>query len=405
MSTEPATAPDVATDHRWTLESLLGIPFTDGNRVDILRNGDQAFPALLEAIRGATRTIDMLWFLWGRGAITDQVAGALAARARSGVRVRVLLDAFGAHGIDRGQVALLRDAGCQLRFYRPLRTWRLTDINFRTHRRVLLCDEEVALTGGTGVDQAWTGDAGDPASWRDMALRVRGPAVAGLRGAFTTAWSQTKGPLIEPGDRFPAAAQAGTVAVQVIQAASRPGWNASLVAVLALLHLATRRVRISTPYARVPDVVLQALGAAVDRGVQVQLLVPGPHVDRPVVALQSAHRYGALMDVGVQVWRYQPTMLHAKMITVDHRLAMVGTTNLDVRSLALNEQVNLVLDDAAVTAALDADFEDDLAVSEQLTAQGWQARGRGRRALECAADVLARPWRGLGNLGESGLRP
>lgn len=395
----------VAASPRRRMEAVLGVPFTDGNDVQVLRNGVEIFPALLDAISSSQRTIDLLWFLWGRGEVTEQATAALAERARAGVRVRVLLDGFGARGIDPRQVRRLRSAGCSVSFYHPLPTWRLRALNRRTHRRVLVCDETVGFTTGAGIEQAWTGDAQDPSHWRDTGFRLRGPAVDGLRAAFLEDWVQTPHPITTPADLFPVHPRAGDVAVQMLWPSSRPGWNAAALAFLTLLDAAERRVRVATPYTRLPQLFHTALGAAVRRGVQVQLLVSGPHVDRRSVAAQSRHDYGRLLDAGVEIWQYQPTLLHAKVMTVDGSLSLVGTANLDMRSFVLNEQVGLVVADPGVSAVLDGQFDDDLAHSERLHREQWQRRGAKERVLEAAATTVGRPLRGLGAEGLTGRRP
>jgi cardiolipin synthase len=392
-------------DLRAPLEALLGVPFTDGNEVRILRNGSEAFPAILDAIRAATRSIDMLWFGWNAGSITQETAAALADRARHGVRVRVLLDGFGALHVDRAQIREMHAAGATVLFHRPLRTWRVTTINHRSHERVLVCDEEVGVTGGTGIDRHWTGDAQDPEHYRDTAVLVRGPAVAGLRAAFARDWLQTTRPLLTDVDRFPPLGRPGSVAVQVLRAPSQHGWNNAAVAVLGLLRLARRRVRIATPYVRLSARFHDLLAATVAGGVQVQLLVTGPHPDRPFVELQSQRQWQRLLDAGVELWCYQPTLMHAKVITVDERLAMLGTTNLDVRSLTLNEQIGLVVDDPALTTVLDGHFDDDLARSHRLLDAEWRRRGVRQRLLEVGADLAGAPLRGVGGAGLTARRP
>ena len=389
---------------RGVLEALLGVPFTTGNAVDVMRDGNEVFPALLQDIGGATRSVDLLWFLWGKGQITREVAGALSDRARHGVRVRVLLDGFGAKGIDRELLRAMRSAGCCVRFYRPLRTWRLTSVNKRTHRRVLVCDGQVGITGGTGIDQAWTGDGLDPGSWRDSALRLRGPAVAGLRGAFNAAWAESGHPRTGVDD-LPVLEAVGRSPVQVLRPASTPGWNDAMLALEALFHLARTRVRVTTPYSRLPRPLLETVAATRRRAVQVQLLVPGPHVDRPVVHLQGERGYAALLEAGVEIWRYGPSMLHNKCVTVDGALAMVGTTNLDSRSLALNEQVALLVADPDVVATLDRHIDEDLSLSAPLDAGEWARRGTRARLLENASAVAGLPLRGLGARGLAGRTP
>ena len=407
--TEPTEPTELAGPGEQTirrmLEGLLGVPFTEGNRIDVLRNGDEIFPAWLDEIRRATRSVDLLTYLWGKGSITDEIADALAARARAGVRVRVLLDALGSKGVDREQVARMRSAGAQVAFYRPALNWRITVINARTHRRALICDEQVAFTGGTGTDTAWTGSGRTEGNWRDTGVRLRGPAVDGVRGAFAASWVQAPHSLISGRDQFPDQEHHGDAAVQTLRPASQPGWNDAVVALIALLHGARERVRISTPYARLPSRLLDVVTATARRGVQVELLLPGPHVDHPLVTLQGQHVREALLAAGVDIWLYQPSMLHAKVVTVDHRFSMVGSVNVDARSLVLNEQVALVIDHAATTATLDHHFDEDLARSRQLTAGEWAARGRRQRLLESVAHTAGRPMRGMDADGMTRPKP
>lgn len=384
---------------RRVLETAVGTPFVQGNTVQVLHDGDETFTAVLAAVQGATRSIDLLWFVWDRGPVTDELAAALADRARRGVRVRVLLDAFGARHARRPQIRALRAAGCLLAFHKPLLTWRLTTINRRDHRRVLVCDEEVGLTGGTGIAQQWTGRGQDPDHYRDTAVLVRGPAVVGLRAAFLRAWQQTPHPLVTEADRFPPAQRPGTTAAAVLRAASEAGWNEAALAVRALLLVARRRVRITSPYVRLDDRFHRLLAATVVRGVQVQVLVTGAHPDRPVVQWQSEPHLGRLLDAGVEVWAHRPTLMHAKVLTVDDRLAMVGTANLDQRSMTINEQVGLLVDDARIAAGLDARFDADLRRSDRLDPREWATRSGLRRLRAALADAAGTPLRGMGGSG------
>ncbi|CCG02651.1 phospholipase D-like domain-containing protein [Blastococcus saxobsidens] len=397
------------TSTRRVLESLVGIPFTEGNRVDVLRNGEETFPAMLGAISAARHTIDLLWFGWRGGDISHEVAGALAERARNGVRVRVMLDGYGGKHIDRDDLRLLRNSGCTVFFYRPMLSPRMTVWNLRTHRRVLLCDETVALTGGTVIDEAWTGDGLRPGRWRDTAFRVRGPAVNGLRSAFVAAWMQAQvrlpGGLVSEADRFPEISRAGDTSVQVLRTPSQPGWSEAAVAIAALLQTARDTVRVTSPYLRLPRWLRRVVTDAAQRGVHVQLLVGGPHVERPSIHLQGELDFQPLLDAGVEIWRYQPAPLHAKVVTVDGAVAMVGTANFDTRSLALNEQVCLMLDDPAVVRVLDEHFAEDLGRSERVDPDRWRSRGLRRRTFEVAADVVGRPLRGFGAIGLAGRRP
>jgi cardiolipin synthase len=324
----------------------------------------------------------------------------------------VLLDGYGGRHLAPDSVERLRRAGCQVRFYRPMPSGRPTVWNLRSHRRVLVCDESLALTGGTGIAGPWTGDGRSPGHWRDTAFSVRGPAVAGLRAAFTGPWMQAQsqarsgeaGPITDV-DRFPAPDTSGGSAVQVLRPSSAPGWNDAALAFAVLFSTARRRVRVATPYVRLPGWLRELVCATAQRGVTVQLLVSGPHVERPSVHLQGQHDYRPLLDAGVQIWRYQPALLHSKIVTVDGEIAMGGTTNLDVRSLALNEQVCLLVQDRAVVALLDEHFDEDLDASVRVDPARWRSRGLRHRVLESVADLVGRPLRGWGGTGLVSRRP
>ena len=381
---------------RMLMEHLLGVGTTEGNRIDILRNGDEMFPAMLEAIREATTSIDLLTFIYWDGQVAEAFTDSLAAAARRGVRVRLLVDGFGAKDMPARLQQELRGAGVEVEIFRPMWTWRLWRINARTHRRVLVCDEEVAFTGGAGISSEWSGDARNPAEWRDTHFRIRGPAVTGLRGAFFGAWLETERPFTDGHDAFPRHESVGTVCAQVVSASSQLGWNEMALAFRGLIGAARHRVRLSSAYFRPPHLFVDLLCDAAGRGVDVDVLLPGPHTDRRFAQLQGEHVYEPLLEAGVRIWRYQPTMLHTKLLTVDGHVAMVGTPNYDARSLVLNEQVAMILYDEALTAELDAQFAQDLDRSLRIRPEDWRARGSLTRMKQRLADVTGYAMRGAG---------
>jgi cardiolipin synthase len=377
----PAQTTDPAR-YRRVLEGLTGIPATDGNQVDILRNGDQIFPAMLEAIRSATTSVDMLTYSWWGGPITDTFAEALAERARAGVRVRLMVDSLGGRPLRKGPVDSLRDAGVQLHFFRPYSTYKIWNLNLRTHRRALVCDQEVAFTGGVGIAQEWAGDARTADEWRETHYRVRGPAVDGIHAAFLSNWLQTPYRLLDERDRFPDRNPADGMPVQTIRATSEPGWNDLALTMHGMLSLAVERVRITSAYFRPPAHFQRLLTALAGRGVQVQVLTPGPHTEPKPARWISQYLYDDLLAGGVEIFNYQRSMLHAKIMTIDERIALVGTANFDSRSIALNEQVGLVVHDPGFTATLDEHFDDDLTLSERIDPQRWANRPARQRARE-----------------------
>jgi cardiolipin synthase len=376
---------------RRALEGLLGVPATEGNSVEVLRNGDRIFPAMFEAVAAATSTVDFLTFVYWQGSIGREMAELLAERAAAGLRVRVILDAFGAFSMDRSLVDRMTAAGAQVEWFRPVNKAKFWEANHRSHRKVLICDEDVAFTGGIGMADEWRGDARGPGEWRDTHFRIRGPAVDGLRAAFVQNWAETGRPLLDRGvDRFPVQPGAGATVAQVVRGAAQTGWSDVATLVRSLLALAEERVRITTAYFVPDDATCAALAATARRGVKVDVLLPGPHVDKRYVQLASQSQYDGLLEAGVRLWSYQVSMLHAKVITVDSTLASVGSANFTSRSLLLDDEVNVVVFDPAVVAILDADFEADLASSEPVDRDAWPDRSLAQRAMEAVAGLGGR---------------
>jgi len=376
---------------RRALEGLLGVPATEGNAVEVLRNGDRIFPAIFEAVAAATSTIDFLTFVYWQGSIGRELAALLAERAAAGVRVRVILDAFGAFSMDRSLVDRMTESGAQVEWFRPVNKAKFWESNHRSHRKVLICDEDVAFTGGIGIADEWRGDARHAGEWRDTHFRIRGPAVDGLRAAFVQNWAETGRPLLDHGiDRFPVQPVAGPTVAQVVRGAAQTGWSDVATLVRSLLALAEERVRITTAYFVPDDATCAALAATAQRGVEVDVLLPGPHVDKRYVQLASQSQYDGLLEAGVRLWSYQVSMLHAKVITVDSTVASVGSANFTSRSLLLDDEVNVVVFDPDVVGILDADFEADLASSTPVDARAWPDRSLAQRALEAVAGLGGR---------------
>lgn len=370
------------------LEGVLGTPATEGNRVDVLRNGDEIFPAMFEAVEAAERTIDFLTFVYWEGEVGVDLAVRLCERAEAGVRVRVLLDALGARTMDRRLVDDMEAAGVDVRWFRPLRRFRPLEVNHRTHRKVLVVDEAVGFTGGVGIADVWRGDARNEGEWRDTHFRVTGPAVDGLRAAFLDNWGETAPELFSDVDAFPEQPRAGTSVVQCIRGAAETGWSDVDALVRTLLQLARERVRITTAYF-VPDEELRrCLCDASERGVRVEILLPGPHTDKRFVQLAGEGTYQDLVDAGIEIWHYEPTMVHAKVMTVDGIVSNIGSSNLNARSMNRDEEVNLVVFDPALAATLDGHFDEDLERSVRIQPERWQHRPLPQRVLEAALAPL-----------------
>ena len=375
---------------RRTLEALLGTPATEGNELLLLRNGDQIFPAMLAAIRGAERSIDLLTFVYWRGEPAEQFARALAERARAGVRVRVLLDAVGGRLIESQLIDHMQECGVRVEWFR--RPWQVSPFkqNHRTHRKVLVVDERIGFTGGVGIAEEWCGDARDETEWRDTHVRVLGPAVDGLAAAFAQNWAETGHDLYDDSDRFPQQASSGTSVVQVARGSATVGWNDIATVFRVVLTSARRHVRMQTAYF-VPDRTFEDLFlAAVARGVQVDIMLPGPHADKRVCQLASESTYQRLVEGGVNVWAFQPSMLHAKVMTVDGLVAVLGSANMNRRSLNHDEEVILSVLDRGIAERLEQDFEQDLLRCERIDPSRWGARPLHQKAQEHAVTVLKR---------------
>lgn len=372
-----------AQRQRRTLEGIIGVPATEGNRVDVLRNGVEIFPALLDAARAAEHTIDLLTFIWWSGDIGDEMSDTLAERAAEGVRVRVLLDAFGARAMPDRFVDEMRDAGTDVRFFRPPDEWTdLLKFAHRAHRKILVCDEEVGFTGGVGIAAEWEGDARGPDEWRDTHFRIRGAAVDGLRAAFLDAWLEVGGDAFDEHDRFPEHDPAGDGIVQCVTGDGEVGWSDITILKRSLIRLARERLRITTAYFSPDDMTTELLVDAARGGVEIDVLVPGEHADKRVAQISGEESYDRLIEAGVRIWHYDRTMLHAKVITLDGTLANVGSSNFNTRSFQHDEELDLVVLDPAVVEVLDGHFDEDLEHARRIEPGAWDNRSPQQRLLE-----------------------
>lgn len=353
---------------RRVLEGSLGIPATEGNRVEVLRDGVAIFPAMLEAIGQATNTVDLLTFVYWRGDIARRFADVLSDRAAAGVRCRVILDSLGARHVEEDLLESMQAAGVQVHWFRPLAgNGELNNPGYRTHRKVLICDEDIGFAGGVGIAEEWDGSSDDATGWRETQLRVRGPVVDGLRAAFLDDWLDASRPLIDEHDRFPDQPSDGTTTAMVVRGESEHGRSDIALLRQVLFDRARHRVRVTTPYLAPDGPTLRSLLDAAERGVAIQLLVPGPNNDKVVARLAAERQYAQLLDAGIEVHHFTPTMLHAKVLTVDGEVAVVGSANLNNRSLQHDEEVDVVLFDRELVAELDAHTDADLRRCERVT--------------------------------------
>ena len=391
---DPSQSPEQRVhDLRRRLEALLGIPASEGNDLTVLRNGDEIFPAMLAEIRAAEQTIDFLTFVYWKGDIAHEFAHALGERARAGVHVRVLIDAVGGRLIDNDLLEHMTDCGVRLEWFRkPL--WQgqplsLLKHNHRTHRKVLICDERVGFTGGVGIAEEWCGDARDETEWRDTHFRVVGPAVDGLSASFAQNWAETGHPLIDDCRRFPEHASTdGGVVVQVARGSASVGWNDMATVFRVMLESAQTHLRMMTAYFVPDDCFQQLLLDAVERGVQVDVMLPGPHADKRVCQLASESIYSTLVDGGVRIWAFQPSMLHAKVLTMDGIASVVGSANMNRRSMHHDEEVVMSVLDPAITSRLEEDFDAELPRCVRIEPRRWEDRPLHQKVQERATTVL-----------------
>jgi cardiolipin synthase len=375
---------------RRRLETVIGTPFTEGNAVTVLRNGDEIFPAMLDAIRAAESTVDLCTFVYWQGDIAVEFAEAMGERARAGVRVRLLIDALGGRLIDKALVTQMDEAGVQVEWFRKPLLKSPFKSNHRLHRKVCIVDGRVGFTGGVGIAEEWCGDARNDREWRDTHLRVQGPSVDGLQSAFIQNWAETGRPLYDESDQFPAQPQSGRSTIQIARGSASLGWDDMQSAFHVMIGSAQERLRIATAYFAPDDEFLETLCATAQRGVEVDLLLPGPHADKRVCQLASEAAYARLVDAGIKVWNFQPSMMHAKVMTVDGYAAVVGSSNFNRRSLDHDEEVVLIALDPDLTATLDAHLDDDFGRSELIDLSRWEERGVPQRVFEKATKPIRR---------------
>ncbi|MFF0503219.1 phosphatidylserine/phosphatidylglycerophosphate/cardiolipin synthase family protein [Streptomyces fimicarius] len=389
-SSEDRTCEERSLRLRRRLERLIGIAATEGNALVPLRNGDAIFGAMLAAIRGAEHTVDLMTFVYWRGDIARTFAEALADRARAGVRVRLMLDGFGSRLIEQDQLDLMDAAGVTVTWFRkPLYLSPLKQ-NHRCHRKVLVVDERTAFTGGVGIAEEWCGDARNEHEWRDTHVQVTGPAVDGLAAAFAQNWAECHDELFDERDRFIAEEHHGDAVVQVVRGSASFGWQDMQTLIRVVLESAEERIRLTTAYFAPDAYFTGLLCAAARRGVEVEILLPGPHTDKRVCQLAGQRFYEELTGCGVKIHQYQPTMLHTKTLTVDRVASLIGSTNFNRRSLDHDEEVMLAVLDRDFTATLDGHFEEDRAKSVLIEHGRWKRRDLLQRAREAAVVPIRR---------------
>lgn len=377
------------SQYQRALGVLLGPPILPGNRFEALHNGDQIFPPMLEAIRSARQSITFETYIYWSGDIGRAFASALAERARAGVPVRVLLDWVGSAKMDEDVLAEMKSAGVQVRQFHKPAWYDLGRLNNRTHRKLLIVDGRIGFTGGVGIAPEWTGNAQDAEHWRDSHFKAEGPVVAQMQAVFMDNWIKVSNEVLHGEKYFPELAQVGSGRAQVFSSSPSGGSESMHLMYLLSIAAATRSIDLASAYFVPDELTVQALVSAMQRGVRVRIITPGPIIDAQTVRAASRASWGPLLEAGAQISEYQPTMFHCKVFVVDQLLVSVGSTNFDNRSFRLNDEANLNIYDAKFAEAQTVQFETDLKQSKRITLEAWRDRPLKEKALEHLASVLS----------------
>ncbi len=369
------------------LEAMSAAPSRSGNRVTVMRNGE-TLVEMLEAISSAERTIDFSSYIYWPGSIADDFTAALVERARAGVDVNMVVDAYGSAKLHRGHLDRLKEAGVTVTMFRPPRWYTLNKLNNRMHRRLLIVDARVGFAGGVGVADVWTGHAEDPEHWRETHLRIEGPAVLDMFGAFAENWVEATDEIPSP-HRVPDPHPGfdGGVGVQVIRGTPTGGPTGTTQLFYLAISGARRRLWLTTAYFAPDPAFEEVLCAAARRGVDVRILVNGQEVDKEVARHAGQRSYAGLAEAGARVFEYDRTMLHAKVLLIDDGWANVGSSNFDSRSFDHDLEVNVSVTDPAIVSELERHFLEDVESSTEFDLDLWRKRPLRKRAAEALAGL------------------
>jgi cardiolipin synthase len=379
------------------LAALVDAAVLEHSRVDALTNGSEFYEAELKAIGAASHSVHLEAFIFLPSPIADQFLQVLTERAQSGVKVRLVVDAIGSMETSDDYFDGLRAAGGDLRWYQPIRWHTLKRFNNRTHRELIIVDGEVGFIGGAGMAAWWTKGTADGPAWRDTMVRVSGPLAAALQSSFVENWLESTGEILaHPGDYPYCRAEhleslPGDIRGIVVTSAPSAG-RATRARILFQTLLAGARdtIHINSPYFLADTGIIRELAHAVERGVKVEVIVPGIHNNHPIARRASRRRYGELLQAGIRIFEYSPGMMHAKILLVDHIWSVVGSTNFDNRSFGLNDEVNLAVQDQGLTERLEFDFQKDLLTTREITLPEWRQRPYSERLLAGLGTVLER---------------
>ena len=363
------------------LSDLLGHQLTQGDSYVVHTNGDDALPAMLAAIEKARERVSLETYNFEKGEIAERFTAALASAAQRGVTVRMVLDSIGSKKMSGDDIKRLEDAGCRLGWVNPVISYSISEANYRTHRKALVVDGRVAFVGGMGIGDHYWKDTKEYPRWRDTQVEVHGPAVTDLEAAFNQNWILTGG-VVDPVIRPVEATPSGLAKSIVVWSARQGGFNEMKLLFLMAIASARHSIDIESPYLITDESSQWSLHEARRRGVRIRFLVDGDKTDARTVKFASRGQYKALLDDGMEIAEYQPTMMHAKAAMIDGVLGIIGSANFDNRSLELNDELSVAIFDRAVTARLESDFESDLTRSKKIDPDDWRSRPLPDRARD-----------------------
>ncbi|HXI76481.1 MAG TPA: phospholipase D-like domain-containing protein [Steroidobacteraceae bacterium] len=362
--------------------TLLGPAILPGNQVTALQNGDQIFPAMLKAIRAAQYTINFETYIYWSGRTGEEFAEALIERVRADVKIHLMLDWLGSQKMAPQLVERMQDAGVEIERYHALHWYSLGKLNNRTHRKVLIVDGRIGFTGGVGIADQWTGHAEDPDHWRDMHFRIEGPVVAQFQAAFLDNWIKTTGRVLNGDTYFPTLTPVAGIKMHMFMSSPAGGSESMRLMYLMAITAAQRSIDIEAAYF-IPDALMsRELIRARERGVRIRLLLPDKHIDSETVRIASKRAWGSLLEQGVEIHMYEPTMLHCKMLIFDQYMVSVGSTNFDMRSFELNDEASLNIYDSAFAQRMTEVFEADLKASTSYDFSRWKNRPLSEKMAE-----------------------
>ncbi|MEO5914108.1 MAG: phospholipase D-like domain-containing protein [Luteolibacter sp.] len=368
-----------------SMSQLLGPPILDGNRIIALNNGVEIFPAMLAGIASAKTTITFETYIYWSGVVAEQFSNALSAKAREGVKVHVLIDGMGCDCVEGESLQRMKDAGVEVEVYH---LHNLSRVNQRTHRKLLVIDGRMGFTGGVGIGDSWLGNADAEDHWRDTHYQVEGPVVAQFQAAFMDNWMKTHATVLHGDAYFPAIEEQGPHRCQMFKSSPMEGSESARLMYLLSITAAEKSLRVGNAYFVPDDLVTDTLIAAVRRGVTVEVLVPGQHLDSALVRRSSRHRWGRLLRNGVRVFEYQPTMYHCKVMIIDDLWVSVGSANFDNRSFRLNDEANLNVFDREFALRECGEFLKDKENAREVTWEEWKHRPLAEKAGDAAAALL-----------------